>query len=214
MQYTERFPNLANLHLFKEGIKPMYEDPMNESGGRWVVRVPHSRSNAVWQDCVLAVIGNQLGPQAPELCGLVLAVRKLANSIRIWQRGPARRPFAERFAELLGLPASQFEWQAHQAGPLDPAIARKIEANQSQRRRPRRSADREDREREQGKEKEAGLAASMGLGKERQAGLAASLGGGKERPGFRRSKSQSEIDLMDAPFIAASQAPVVLVGTH
>lgn len=29
-------PPLSDLHLFKLGIKPMWEDPANINGGKWV----------------------------------------------------------------------------------------------------------------------------------------------------------------------------------
>eukprot|EP01147_Barroeca_monosierra_P002603 gene2603-8097_t len=36
----------CNLHLFKKGIKPAWEDPQNENGGKWVVQ-----NQAVTSDC-------------------------------------------------------------------------------------------------------------------------------------------------------------------
>lgn len=32
--------NGTDLYIFKKGIKPMWEDPMNENGGRWLINVP------------------------------------------------------------------------------------------------------------------------------------------------------------------------------
>lgn len=29
----------ANFHLFRDGIKPEWEDPANENGGKWVLAV-------------------------------------------------------------------------------------------------------------------------------------------------------------------------------
>ena len=41
----------SNYHLFKEGIKPEWEDPVNDLGGKWVVTSPknkHSELNDLW----------------------------------------------------------------------------------------------------------------------------------------------------------------------
>lgn len=32
-------PPLSDLHLFKLGIKPMWEDPANVNGGKWVSKI-------------------------------------------------------------------------------------------------------------------------------------------------------------------------------
>jgi translation initiation factor 4E len=29
----------SNYHLFKEGVQPMWEDPANEKGGKWVAQL-------------------------------------------------------------------------------------------------------------------------------------------------------------------------------
>ena len=36
LEKTPQFPDGTSLKLFKEGIKPMWEDPANENGGKWV----------------------------------------------------------------------------------------------------------------------------------------------------------------------------------
>jgi translation initiation factor 4E len=42
----------SNYHLFKRGIKPMWEDPENELGGKWVIQFPRNKTgediNTLW----------------------------------------------------------------------------------------------------------------------------------------------------------------------
>ncbi|CAG8692284.1 14801_t:CDS:2, partial [Racocetra fulgida] len=42
----------SNYHLFKKGIKPMWEDPANEQGGKWVIQFPRNKTgeeiNTLW----------------------------------------------------------------------------------------------------------------------------------------------------------------------
>lgn len=48
---TELIPG-SNYHLFKLGIKPMWEDAANEKGGKWVMQIPKARKadevNDMW----------------------------------------------------------------------------------------------------------------------------------------------------------------------
>jgi len=48
----------ANYHLFKDSIKPMWEDPANAKGGKWVITMKHDRNNmdfldVLWQNLVI-----------------------------------------------------------------------------------------------------------------------------------------------------------------
>lgn len=39
-------PQKANYYLFKEGIKPAWEDPANTNGGKWSIQLPRDKSRA------------------------------------------------------------------------------------------------------------------------------------------------------------------------
>merc|ERR1719198_1670858 len=49
----------SNYHLFKQGIKPMWEDPTNRQGGKWVLTIPKARKNQVDQWWMYTVIDLQ-----------------------------------------------------------------------------------------------------------------------------------------------------------
>lgn len=34
----------SNYHLFKQGIKPMWEDPANKHGGKWSIQLPRNKT--------------------------------------------------------------------------------------------------------------------------------------------------------------------------
>jgi len=34
----------SNYHLFKQGIKPMWEDPANKQGGKWSIQLLRNRT--------------------------------------------------------------------------------------------------------------------------------------------------------------------------
>jgi translation initiation factor 4E len=37
------------LHLFKSGIKPMWEDPANIKGGKWILRLRKNKIDRAWE---------------------------------------------------------------------------------------------------------------------------------------------------------------------
>jgi len=54
------FKQSADYHLFKEGIKPTWEDPANKAGGKWMVRLKtKGLTSRYWEELVLAIIGEQ-----------------------------------------------------------------------------------------------------------------------------------------------------------
>ena len=56
--------------MFKNGIKPMWEDKNNVRGGKWVVILKGSALDALWELVLLALIGETLG-DSNEICGAV-----------------------------------------------------------------------------------------------------------------------------------------------
>jgi len=99
------------MHLHKKGIKPLWEDPSNLNGGSLTFRVPRNHTAALWLELVLTVIGEQYSavleslPQATEICGLSLSVRKSGdNVISLWTsnaNGFALDLFVGRVKELI-----------------------------------------------------------------------------------------------------------------
>jgi len=54
-----KFPDGSNVLLFKLGIKPMWEDPSNEKGGKWVINSDKRHIHDSWTRIVLFTIGEQ-----------------------------------------------------------------------------------------------------------------------------------------------------------
>jgi len=75
-----------NYWLFKRNIEPKWEDPANESGGRWMVNMARSRSDildACWEKLLLAAVGAQFSAMS-EINGIVVSVRSSQNRLQIW----------------------------------------------------------------------------------------------------------------------------------
>ncbi|TDH73021.1 uncharacterized protein CCR75_003098 [Bremia lactucae] len=76
----------SNYHLFKEGIRPMWEDPINAKGGKWIFTNPRSRKarlDECWLYVMLSLIGETLQDE-DDVCGAVVSVRKPQDRIAIW----------------------------------------------------------------------------------------------------------------------------------
>ena len=50
-------PYGTNLHVFVQGIKPVWEDPQLTNGARYTLKIAKSHSSKYWEDLLLAMIG-------------------------------------------------------------------------------------------------------------------------------------------------------------
>ena len=64
----------ADIHLFKDGIRPLWEDDANKNGGKWIVRLKKGLANRCWENLILAILGEQF-MVGEEICGAVVSVR-------------------------------------------------------------------------------------------------------------------------------------------
>mmetsp|Transcript_4852 Transcript_4852/g.30967 ORF Transcript_4852/g.30967 Transcript_4852/m.30967 type:complete len:171 (-) Transcript_4852:2386-2898(-) len=80
----------TDFHLFKEGIKPEWEDPACAQGGKWTINVPKSGGGKAildtwWLHTMLALIGEQFN-ETDEICGAVLSVRNRQDRVAVWTK--------------------------------------------------------------------------------------------------------------------------------
>ncbi len=72
-------------HLFRSGIVPVWEDAINRSGGKWTIRLKKGVANRVWENVVMAVIGDRFAV-GDELCGVVLAIKFGEDVLSVWNK--------------------------------------------------------------------------------------------------------------------------------
>ncbi|KZT70731.1 eukaryotic translation initiation factor 4E class II [Daedalea quercina L-15889] len=114
--------------LFHAGIRrPVWEDPVNISGGKWIIRLRKGISDRLWEDLILAVVGDQfadcntvgeekgngtvgdgLQNDPPEICGCTISVRQNEDIISVWNRreadARAKEAVRETIKRVLNLP--------------------------------------------------------------------------------------------------------------
>jgi len=77
----------ANYHFFREGIRPEWEDPANENGGKWVVlfKKKNDDIDSYWMHTLLACIGETLDEE-DELNGAIYSPRAQGHRLTLWTR--------------------------------------------------------------------------------------------------------------------------------
>jgi translation initiation factor 4E len=80
--------------LFHQGVRrPVWEDPLNLPGGKWILRLRKGVADRIWEELVLALIGDQFAGVAPphedewpEICGCTISVRQSEDILSVWNR--------------------------------------------------------------------------------------------------------------------------------
>jgi translation initiation factor 4E len=100
----------TDLHLFREGIEPKWEDPRCESGGKWTALIPKSNKQLLdsnWLHALLACIGEHFD-EGDEICGIVVNVRAKQDRISLWTRTAsneaAQVAIGRQLKEIFGMP--------------------------------------------------------------------------------------------------------------
>jgi translation initiation factor 4E len=101
--------------LFHAGVRrPIWEDAANMQGGKWILRLKKGVADRVWEELVLAVVGDQFedGEEAYaangaegeggglglglEICGVSISVRLNEDIVSLWNRVEADVKSRER----------------------------------------------------------------------------------------------------------------------
>jgi translation initiation factor 4E len=117
----------TDYHIFRDGIKPTWEDPANAKGGKWILRLPKGLASRYWEEVVLALIGGQFsGVPEGEICGLVVSIRYSEDILGVWNKTASDRDMIERIHDaikkVLQLPNfaySSMEYKPHQNAMAD-----------------------------------------------------------------------------------------------
>ncbi|KAL4065955.1 translation initiation factor eIF 4e-like domain-containing protein [Scleroderma citrinum] len=97
--------------LFHAGIRrPVWEDPLNRTGGKWIIRLRKGVADRIWEDLICGVVGDLFdecgrekskpdadgngngeseaveGEDWPEICGCTISVRQSEDIISVWNR--------------------------------------------------------------------------------------------------------------------------------
>ncbi|KAG0146683.1 hypothetical protein CROQUDRAFT_43959 [Cronartium quercuum f. sp. fusiforme G11] len=116
----------SNYYLFKEGIKPAWEDVSNQKGGKWSIQLARDKNRETidkwWLYTMLAAIGETFETPytangtlpaemafTDEVTGVIVSSRRAFYRISIWTRSSDSKPLAENIGRhfkygVLGVP--------------------------------------------------------------------------------------------------------------
>ncbi len=88
MKRLSNIPTGYDYHMFREGTKPMWEDPINRSGGKWLIRLKKGVIQILWERLVIAVIRGAFAEDlsSDSITGCVASVRNGEDVISIWNK--------------------------------------------------------------------------------------------------------------------------------
>ncbi|XP_052750397.1 eukaryotic translation initiation factor 4E1-like [Galleria mellonella] len=105
--------------VFKQGVRPMWEDSNNVSGGRWVIMAENLHHlNAIWLDIVLLLIGENF-ENMDMISGVIVNVR-FRSKVVIWTTNKSREEnikIAKKVKNTIAI-RRKFDFQAHNASKI------------------------------------------------------------------------------------------------
>merc|ERR1719220_2248602 len=90
MQEVAALESGCDYALFKTGIRPMWEDPANKEGGRWLLTLDRFQRmqylNDIWLEIMLYLIGGDRKDDNTDNCinGAVVNIRNRADKVALW----------------------------------------------------------------------------------------------------------------------------------
>ena len=79
-------PSVSDYHVFKKGVRPVWEDEENKRGGKWILRLKKGVVDRYWENLLLGIVGDQFAEAGEEVCGIVLSIRSGEDVLSIWTR--------------------------------------------------------------------------------------------------------------------------------
>ncbi|KAG0365046.1 Eukaryotic translation initiation factor 4E type 2 [Mortierella sp. AD032] len=109
LKRPHELPNVSDYHLFKQGVRPVWEDATNINGGKWIVRLKKGLASRYWED--LFDVGS-------EICGVVLSIRGGEDILSLWNQsaheGRINLKIRDTMKRVLNLPAETImEYKTH-----------------------------------------------------------------------------------------------------
>jgi len=88
IELAGRLPSGCDYSLFKEGVKPMWEDERNRKGGRWLINLDKKQRlqclDNFWLEVMLCLIGESFDSDSVLVNGSVVNVRNRGDKISVW----------------------------------------------------------------------------------------------------------------------------------
>lgn len=106
----------TNIRIFKQDITPIWEDPMNTHGGKFVAqfRTLHAAAKT-YVALLTSLLMGELGSLLDNICGIVLSVREWGSTISIWSKRDNQKGIATLSNALQRLMSCGLEYRLHRS---------------------------------------------------------------------------------------------------
>lgn len=91
----DSLPKSCEFYLFKTGIRPLWEDPANRGGGRFVLHIKKIFANKTWEDMLIALIISTKNES--EINGVVINVRSWEVLLSVWMKKLENEEMCEKY---------------------------------------------------------------------------------------------------------------------
>jgi translation initiation factor 4E len=98
LKRPSKLPTVSDYNLFKQGIRPVWEDEENKRGGKWIMRLKKGVADRYWEELLMAIVGDQFMEASEEVCGIVVSVRSGEDVFSIWTKNDGGRNIKIRYA--------------------------------------------------------------------------------------------------------------------
>ncbi|KAJ2032807.1 hypothetical protein GGI03_005842 [Coemansia sp. RSA 2337] len=135
LKRPDQVSTITDYQMFRAGVRPVWEDPANIDGGKWMIRLKKGLASRLWEKLTMAVVGDlfEVGP-ADQICGIVLSVRNSEDIISLWNKTAADAKtnalILDVMKRAMGLPADTvMEYKAHNESLRDTSSFRSTDVN-------------------------------------------------------------------------------------
>jgi len=95
----EKLPTKSNVRVFQSHVRPLWEDPVNYAGGKWIIVVPKPKSVGVFNELLAAMVGGKFDC---EVSGLVLSKKPREDLVAVWTPSGLPVPALEGLRDAIG----------------------------------------------------------------------------------------------------------------
>ena len=122
MKRLSNIPTGYDYHMFIDRTKPMWEDPVNRSGGKWLIRLKKGVIQILWERLVIAVIRGAFTEDlfGDAITGCVASCRNGEDVISIWNKDcrneASKAAIRSKLMDVLKIPKDTIlEYREHDA---------------------------------------------------------------------------------------------------
>jgi translation initiation factor 4E len=129
LQKVTELPVVSEYHVFKKGIKPVWEDEGNLAGGKWLLRLKKGVVARLFEELLIALISGELnaagdipsmddGMIHDDICGIVVSSRSNEDVLSVWNKKADHHvsitQLKNAIVKLLNLPQDvRLEYKTH-----------------------------------------------------------------------------------------------------